>query len=567
MTIVISGVNNNDKITALDGTIDLLSGSNLSGNLTAPSINVGVATAITFVGNLTGNVTGNVNATSNLLLQIGGSEKFRVGSSGQLGIGGANYGSSGQVLTSGGSGSAATWSTLSGTTINTNADNRIITGSGTPNTLNGEANLTYNGTKLTLTGNSASPVVEFINTSGASGEGDVLKLRASGRGSGIDDTDIFLITNNSDTRTFGISNAGTVNVTGDIKMSSGKNINSSGIITATSFSGSGENLTGLSTPLSFRNVVINGGMQIAQRGTNSTGNTSGGFKTCDRWELSLTSAGTWTVAQSTNCPDGFNNSIKLDCTTANTSLSATSFLSIRTAFEGQDLQRFAKGKSGAKAITVSFYVKTNKNGTYAVELYDVDNTKIATSLYTVSNNNWNRYEFTIPASTNTGEFANDNNKSMSLGFIVAAGTNFTNGTQYGFFVQGSNLNRAAGLTVNLADSTSNEFYLTGVQMEVGETATPFEHRNISDELTRCQRYYQLYGAQRHTWYTNVNGTDHRKMVYFPNTMRTSPTMNLYSQSVDGSSVSAQYITPDGYSCRLNGNGRMASWKHEAEAEL
>ena len=156
---------------------------------------------------------------------------------------------------------------------------------------------------------------------------------------------------------------------------------------------------------------------------------------------------------------------------------------------------------------------------------------------------------------------------MSLGFIVAAGTNFTNGTQYGFFVQGSNLNRAAGLTVNLADSTSNEFYLTGVQMEVGETATPFEHRNISDELTRCQRYYQLYGAQRHTWYTNVNGTDHRKMVYFPNTMRTSPTMNLYSQSVDGSSVSAQYITPDGYSCRLNGNGRMASWKHEAEAEL
>ena len=567
MTIVISGVNNNDKITALDGTIDLLSGSNLSGNLTAPSINVGVATAITFVGNLTGNVTGNVNATSNLLLQIGGSEKFRVGSSGQLGIGGANYGSSGQVLTSGGSGSAATWSTISGTTINTNADNRIITGSGTPNTLNGEANLTYNGTKLTLTGNSASPVVEFINTSGASGEGDVLKLRASGRGSGIDDTDIFLITNNSDTRTFGISNAGTVNVTGDIKMSSGKNINSSGIITATSFSGSGENLTGLSTPLSFRNVVINGGMQIAQRGTNSTGNTSGGFKTCDRWELSLTSAGTWTVAQSTNCPDGFNNSIKLDCTTANTSLSATSFLSIRTAFEGQDLQRFAKGKSGAKAITVSFYVKTNKNGTYAVELYDVDNTKIATSLYTVSNNNWNRYEFTIPASTNTGEFANDNNKSMSLGFIVAAGTNFTNGTQYGFFVQGSNLNRAAGLTVNLADSTSNEFYLTGVQMEVGETATPFEHRNISDELTRCQRYYQLYGAQRHTWYTNVNGTDHRKMVYFPNTMRTSPTMNLYSQSVDGSSVSAQYITPDGYSCRLNGNGRMASWKHEAEAEL
>ena len=132
MAIVISGVNNNDKITASDGTIDLLSGVNYVGVLTAPSIsasgnitaghlnigsgiqlgNAGVVTATTFIGNLTGNVTGNVNATSNLLLQIGGSEKFRVGSSGQFGIGGANYGTSGQVLTSGGSGSAATWSTI-----------------------------------------------------------------------------------------------------------------------------------------------------------------------------------------------------------------------------------------------------------------------------------------------------------------------------------------------------------------------------------------------------------------------------------------------------------------------
>ena len=129
-------------------------------------------------------------------------------------------------------------------TIANNADNRVITGGSGVN-LNAETNLTYNGTKLTLTGNSASPVVEFINTSGASNEGDVLKLRASGSGAGIDDTDIFLITNNTDTRTFGGSNAGTVNVTGDIKMSSGKNISSSGIITAASFSGDGSSLSNL----------------------------------------------------------------------------------------------------------------------------------------------------------------------------------------------------------------------------------------------------------------------------------------------------------------------------------
>ena len=167
MAIVISGVNNNDRITAVDGTIDLLSGVNYAGIITAPAFttpgnltaghlnigsgiqlgNAGVATATTFVGNL----TGNVNATSNLLLQIGGSEKFRVGGSGQLGIGGENYGTSGQVLTSGGSGSAATWSTINGTTINNNADNRIITGSGTANTLEGEANLTFDGNNLNQT--------------------------------------------------------------------------------------------------------------------------------------------------------------------------------------------------------------------------------------------------------------------------------------------------------------------------------------------------------------------------------------------------------------------------------
>ena len=118
MAIVISGVNNNDKITASDGTIDLLSGVNYGNEVTVPSFkvgnniqigNAGIITATTYIGNL----TGNVNATSNLLLQIGGSEKFRVGGDGQLGIGGANYGTSGQVLTSGGTGSAATWSTIS----------------------------------------------------------------------------------------------------------------------------------------------------------------------------------------------------------------------------------------------------------------------------------------------------------------------------------------------------------------------------------------------------------------------------------------------------------------------
>ena len=150
MAVVISGTNNSDKITATDGLIDLLSSVNFASEVSVPSFkvgsdiqigNAGIITATTLVGN----VQGNINHTSNLLLQISGSEKFRVGTSGQLGIGGANYGTSGQVLTSGGSSSAATWSTISGTTINNNAANKVIMGSNTANTLEAVAKSTLFG--------------------------------------------------------------------------------------------------------------------------------------------------------------------------------------------------------------------------------------------------------------------------------------------------------------------------------------------------------------------------------------------------------------------------------------
>ena len=185
MAIVISGVNNNDKITAADGTIDLLSGVNYAGTVTAPgftasnnitaaSINVGnniqvgnagIITATTLIGN----VTGNVNHTSNLLLQISGSEKLRIANSGAFGLNGTNYGTSGQVLTSQGSGTSPVWSTVTGTTINNNASNRIITGEG-GTTLNGEANLTFNGTTLNVTGTvTASGTIESTGTSASVG--------------------------------------------------------------------------------------------------------------------------------------------------------------------------------------------------------------------------------------------------------------------------------------------------------------------------------------------------------------------------------------------------------------
>ena len=158
MAITISGENNNDKILAQDGVIDQISGINIVGLITSSHINVGsniqlgnagIITATTFNGNL----TGNVNSTSPLLLQTGGSERFRITGNNELGIAGANYGSSGQVLTSGGSGSAVSWTTIpTQVTIANNADNRVITGGSGVN-LNGESNLTFDGSLLTVSGN------------------------------------------------------------------------------------------------------------------------------------------------------------------------------------------------------------------------------------------------------------------------------------------------------------------------------------------------------------------------------------------------------------------------------
>ena len=197
MAIVISGVNNNDKITAADGTIDLLSGVNYAGTVTAPgftasnnitaaSINVGnniqvgnagIITATTLIGN----VTGNVNHTSNLLLQISGSEKLRIANSGAFGLNGTNYGTSGQVLTSQGSGTSPIWSTVTGTTINNNSANRVITGEG-GTTLNGEANLTFNGTTLNVTGTvTASGTIESTGTgAGVGGKFGQISVGAGG---------------------------------------------------------------------------------------------------------------------------------------------------------------------------------------------------------------------------------------------------------------------------------------------------------------------------------------------------------------------------------------------------
>ena len=276
-----------------------------------------------------------------------------------------------------------------------------------------------------------------------------------------------------------------------------------------------------------RNIIINGAMKVAQRGTSETGvGAADGFFTCDRWGVYQGgTAGRLTMTQDSSGPSGFANSLKLDCTTADTSIAAGEYFAIYQRFEGQDVQQIKKGTSDAENITVSFYVKGNASATYAVELFDNDNTRQASQLFSVTTD-WTRVVKTFTADT-TGAFDDDNAQSLQLNFWIHAGSNLTSGTLNQTFDSNTNANRAVGIS-SFFDSTDRTFFLTGVQMEVGSQATPFEHRSIGDELLLCQRYFSHSGDPVNNSFVHhcYNTTDAYGNFRFPVSMRTSPTVTL-----------------------------------------
>ena len=247
--------------------------------------------------------------------------------------------------------------------------------------------------------------------------------------------------------------------------------------------------------LSNRNMIINGAMNVAQRSTSvSDVGTTVGYFTCDRWKYAeaLNTAGRLTMSQTSDGPNGISaNCLKLDCTTVDTSIAAGEFIRIQQIFEGQNLQRIGKGVAGAKQITVSFYVKANAALTFACELYDANNGRQISKLFSTTTS-WSRIELTFPADVDDGSspFNDDNGRSLDLSFIIHAGSDFTSGTlnssSWANLVQA---NRAAGID-SFFSSTDNNFFITGVQMEVGPVATEFEHISYGDQLQKCQRFYE-----------------------------------------------------------------------------
>ena len=281
-----------------------------------------------------------------------------------------------------------------------------------------------------------------------------------------------------------------------------------------------------STPLSSRNMIINGAMQVSQRGTSeaSISGTSSGYKNApDRMRFATRETGTWTVSQSTEAPEGFSNSYKYDNTTADASLDANSYLMFSTKFEGQDLQHLKYGTSNAETTTLSFYVRSAKTGTYIVELENIDSTnKHICQAYTIGvADTWERKTLTFAGDTAIA-LDNDNNSSLQFTWWLASGTDYNSGTLATSWAALSNANRAVGV-VNLGDSTSNDWHITGIQWELGSNATPFEHRSYADELARCQRYCWTtgdsgYGAQGVTS-ALTSDSYHRSRFFSPQTCR------------------------------------------------
>ena len=294
-----------------------------------------------------------------------------------------------------------------------------------------------------------------------------------------------------------------------------------------------------------RNIVINGKMQVAQRGS-LTGQTGVQMAACDRFIVAEAGSTIVDTSQSTDVPSGqgFANSLKIDVTTADASLAADDFFLIITRLEGQDVQHLLYGTSGAKDLTVSFWVKSPKTGTHILELKHNDASYHNSQAYTITSaNTWQKVELTFSGYTTTA-FDNDTNHSLGIDWFLAAGSTYSGGTLNSNTWHNTDANRAVG-QVNCVDSDANNFYITGVQLEVGSVATEFEHRTLTEELALCRRYF--YKNTSNTVAFQYRGDYRLIQEIYPTEMRANPTVSVTEVGGAGtfsasSNASAQKIS-------------------------
>ena len=335
-----------------------------------------------------------------------------------------------------------------------------------------------------------------------------------------------------------------------------------------------------STGNTFRNIIINGDMSIAQRGTSATGlgNGDAGYFTCDRWKLleSGTTTYEFTQTQSTDVPtgQGFATSLKMDCTTADASLDAANLIRIVQIIESQNLQYLKYGTSNAESLTASFWVKSTVTGDYNVNLYNYGSgggARIISSTYTINSaDTWEKKTITYDGDT-VEAFLNDNTAGLNFTFTLGSGTDYTStdATSWGSY---SNGKLAYGQVANIASSTANNFYITGVQLEAGTTASEFEFLPVDVNLARCQRYcyaWANYGAGlvagNYILSARYATSGSLTTIFYPTQMRIEPSITYGTGG--GGVVDTDYSTPSNLQLYDASDAGWTLYDVLAEAEL
>ena len=300
-----------------------------------------------------------------------------------------------------------------------------------------------------------------------------------------------------------------------------------------------------------RNLLINGDMTIAQRGSSTTSITTDTFGACDRWELDISSGGTWTMEQVGDAPynTGFTHCLSLTCTTAHAMGGNPSFVQLRQKIEAGNIKALMGGTPNAKPLTVSFWVKSNEPGKYYVSLYRVrsgtDSSRMSLS-YTIEQSEvWEFKTLTFPPDTMNGYQTTASSTGLEIQFNLGIDQNNYGSAHYGHW-HTNNAYLGKGQT-NLAAATSNYWRMTGAQIEIGNEHTEFEHRLYGEELALCQRYFwREYGGVYHYEPGPTNGAGVLGQGTHPVAMRTKPTM---SHNCSGSSNGAS----------VNGNNTVGVW--------
>ena len=438
-----------------------------------------------------------------------------------------------------------------GTALLSNAGN-VFTGITTFTGVNITDDITFNGASYNVLWDKSDNQLEFGDNAKLSfGTSSDMQLYHDGNHSYIDDSgtgnlrlrsgtlEIQNLAGNKTSAIFSSGGGQTLNFNNSTKfVTTNTGVNISGICTATSFSGSGEGLT-YTSPLSHRNIVINGDMRVAQRASSaSMSNHGNDIPACDRWNYNRNGP-TATVAQVAEAPDasGFKYSLKWTNTSPVGSISAGNALFFNYIIERQDIQRLGYGHSNGKTATLSFYAKGSLAGKIGMSC--TRDSRIFSANVDMTANTWQRHTIVIPADTSTGFSGNDNDNGFIFRFCWGAGSNSTSGAT-GNWINFHNAYTAgftAGQQGAYLTTNGSTFQITGVQLEIGSQATPFEFRRYGDNLMDCYRYYIKL-------YTNTSdfpfgygykyaATAHAVSVQLPTQLRTTPTCTFDNLRVRG----------------------------------